>query len=285
MARRDSPRHTPGAVRGGIARDERSVLFGGLLRRRRQRLAAALAAVVVLGLLVVAVLVVVRPAIAQVITDPSPAPAPTPAPLAPLPAATATPLPALDAESGTAPTTFAPIRWRRSRAIGSPNAGRLVDGVQLPAEGLDWFTWDWQLRRSPDRGFRRWGTDALLRTLVMTLADYRYADPGAPRVGVADLSRTHGGSFGRHWGGIGHASHQNGLDVDVLYPRKDGLPRPAAKPSQVDRARAQDLVDRFVAAGAQYVFVGYRVHLKGPRGVVQAIPAHEDHLHVRIPRP
>jgi hypothetical protein len=50
----------------------------------------------------------------------------------------------------------------------------------------------------------------------------------------------------------------------------------------VDRVLAQDLVDRFVAAGAQYVFVGYRVGLRGPRRVVQAIPHHDDHLHVRL---
>jgi hypothetical protein len=294
MGRRDEKRRTPGAVRGGIARDERSVLFGGARRRPALAALAVLVAVLVLALVVL----VVRPAIAQVIErEPTPVAAPTPAPAVPAPGApadlpplgTATPDPAgeaaLSPDSGTAPSPFKAVRWRSSRALGSPNAGRLVRGVQLPSEGLDWFTWDWQLEQSPNRGFRRWGTDALVRTIVMTLAEYRYADPDAPRVGVADLSRTSGGSFGAHWGGLGHASHQNGLDVDVLYPRKDGLPRPAARPSQVDRKRAQDLVDRFVAAGAQYVFVGYGVRLKGPKGVVQAIPHHDDHLHVRIPRP
>ena len=44
-----------------------------------------------------------------------------------------------------------------------------------------------------------------------------------------DLSRTHGGKFGRNFGGLGHASHQNGLDADILYPRKDGTER--ARPS------------------------------------------------------
>ena len=39
---------------------------------------------------------------------------------------------------------------------------------------------------------------------------------------VGDLSRRHGGDFGPRFGYIGHASHQNGLDVDVYYPRADG---------------------------------------------------------------
>ena len=54
------------------------------------------------------------------------------------------------------------------------------------------------------------------------------------------------------------------------------------KPSQVDRKLAQDLVDRFVAAGAVKVFVGPRLNLKGPRKIVVPLIYHDDHLHVRI---
>ena len=86
----------------------------------------------------------------------------------------------------------------------------------------------------------------------------------------------------RNFGGLGHASHQNGLDIDILYPRKDGTETRPTKPSQVDRELAQDLVDRFVAAGAVKVFVGPRLDLKGPRNVVMPLIYHDDHLHVRI---
>ena len=44
------------------------------------------------------------------------------------------------------------------------------------------------------------------------------------------------------FGGLGHVSHQNGLDADVYYPRMDGLERRPYRPSQVDRALAQDLL-------------------------------------------
>ena len=82
-----------------------------------------------------------------------------------------------------------------------------------------------------------------------------------------------------------HASHQNGLDVDIYYPRLDGTERRPFKPAQVDETLAQDLVDRFVDAGAQYVFVGPRLSLKGPRKVVSALVHHDDHLHVRLRPP
>ena len=97
-----------------------------------------------------------------------------------------------------------------------------------------------------------------------------------------DLSGPQGGFFGKRYGGLGHSSHQNGLDADVLYPRVDGARARAYKPSQVDRKAAQELVDRFVAAGAQKIFVGPRLHLRGPRKIVIPLVFHDDHLHVRI---
>jgi murein endopeptidase len=175
-----------------------------------------------------------------------------------------------------------PIAWRSSRAVGEPFRGRLVDGVMLPAEGRDFWTYDWGLRTSPNRPWRRWGTDRLVRTLLAVIADYRAANPTAARVGIADLSRPRGGPFGRRFGGRGHASHQNGLDADVLYPRVDRLERRAYTPALVDEALSQDLVDRFVAAGATYVFTGPRLHLSGPREVVVKLIHHDDHMHVRI---
>ena len=183
----------------------------------------------------------------------------------------------------TSPVVDPPIEWRESRAVGLPFAGRLVRGVQLPAEGVDFWTYDWGTRDSPNRPWRRWGTDRLVRTLLTVLREFRAANPGAARVGVADLSREHGGPFGRNFGGLGHSSHQNGLDVDVLYPRRDRLERHPWSPRLIDRPLSQDLVDRFVAAGATRVFTGPSLGLHGPRGVVVALVNHDDHLHVRLP--
>ena len=197
-------------------------------------------------------------------------------------AASDTPAPAPATTIPAAQPVPAPVH--PSRALGKPFAGRLVDGVQLPPEGADFFTWDPILKRSPNRDWRRYGTDRLLATLAQVLAEYRVRHPGAPRVGIGDLSRPHGGDFGPRYGRPGHASHQNGLDVDVYYPRKDGLERRPYSPRLIDRGLAQDLVDLFVEAGVQYVFVGPRVGLRGPSRVVQPLVLHDDHMHVRIRR-
>ena len=198
--------------------------------------------------------------------DPSP-PRATPAPTRtaePTPRATATPLPP-------------------ARAAGKPWRGRLIHGRMLPASGPGYITWDPILKRVPNRSWRRWGTGSLLRTVERVLAAYARRHPDAPPVLVGDLSRPRGGDFGPRFGGIGHASHQNGLDADVYYPRTDGRLRSPARPELVDRAAAQELVDAFVRAGAENVFVGPALDLRGPPSVVQPLVNHDDHLHVRLP--
>ncbi len=174
------------------------------------------------------------------------------------------------------------IEWKRSVAIGSPSAGRLVRGVRLPASGEHFFTWDPVERRRPNRGWRRVGTDRLVRLVLRVAREYRRANPAAPRMAIGDLSRPRGGDFGPRFGYIGHASHQNGLDVDVYYPRADEREKAPRDASQIDPELSQDLVDRFVAAGALTVFVGPNTGLTGPPGVVVALANHDNHLHVRI---
>ena len=181
------------------------------------------------------------------------------------------------------PPRRASVRSRASRAHGLPTAGRLVAAVRLPAEGADFFTWDPVRKTSPNRRWRRHGTDRLVRTVLAVLDRYARAHPSAERVGIGDLSRSRGGDFGRRFGPVGHVSHQNGLDVDVYYPRRDRRERAPRFAPQVDRRLAQDLVDRFVRAGAEHVFVGPSLDLHGPPGVVQALDGHDNHLHVRLP--
>jgi protein MpaA len=167
--------------------------------------------------------------------------------------------------------------WRRSLAIGKPAGGLLVDGVLFPAFGERFYTWDPLLHRSPDRAWRRWGTDRLVRTVLGVISGFNRDH--WMRVGVGDLSRRSGGPFGPK-----HLSHQNGLDADLYYPRRDRLERPPDRPEQIDRRLSQDLVDRFVRAGAVKIFVGPHTGLTGPRGIVQRLAGHDNHLHVRLRR-
>ena len=176
----------------------------------------------------------------------------------------------------------AAIVWRRSRALGRPNLGRLVGGVELPAAGTHFVTVDPVSGTSPNRAWRRNGTDRLVEVLLRVAEEHTAAHPDAPRLVVGDLSRPRGGRFGPEHGGDGHRSHQNGLDADVFYPRRDGRERIPARVAQVDRRLAQELVDRFVRAGARYVFVGPATGLRGPPKVVMTLANHDDHLHLRI---
>jgi murein endopeptidase len=205
----------------------------------------------------------------------------TPAPAAPTPAAPTSQRPATR-PSAPRPRP-APIRWRMSRALGSPSAGRLERGVQLPARRGRFLTWDPVLRRSPNRPWRRWGTDRVVRTLLDVAREFGATHPDAPRVLIGDLSRPHGGDFGVRFGPIGHASHQNGLDADVYYPREDERERAPKDATEIDRRLSQALVDLFVAHGAQVVFVGPGTGLTGPPGRVQTLANHDNHLHVRLP--
>jgi murein endopeptidase len=175
------------------------------------------------------------------------------------------------------------IKWRDSIALGTHEAGSLRRGVRLPREGKNFFTWDPIHRSSPDRPWRRWGSDDLVRSTLRVIRSYADENPQAPRVGIGDLSVRGGGDFGAEIsGGIGHASHQNGLDIDVYYPLKSRKERAPLSVSEVDVRLAQDLVDRFVQAGAIKVFVGPNLPLTGPGDIVVPAANHDNHLHARF---
>lgn len=205
---------------------------------------------------------------------PRPAPRPVPTvPRAPTP------------EPEPQPPRLPPVRYRDSVAVGLPEAGSLVRGTRLPARGADFATWDPILRRTPNRRWRRHGTDDLVRMLLAVARRYAEREPGQRPMLVGDLSRPRGGDFGIKYGIVGHSTHQNGLDADVYYPRTDRrLSAPTTVP-QVDRRLSQRLVNLFVAAGADTVLVGPSVGLTGPAGVVVPFPNHDNHLHVRIAPP
>jgi len=172
-----------------------------------------------------------------------------------------------------------PVRFRDSVAVGLPHAGELIRSTRLPAFGDTFRTWDPVQRRVPSRAARRHATPELVRMVLGVARRYARAEPRALPMLVGDLSKPGGGRFA----GAFHASHQNGLDADIYYPRLDRRERSPWNVTDIDLKLAQDLVDRFVRAGATYVFVGPRTPLKGPRGVVMALPRHDNHMHVRLP--
>jgi murein endopeptidase len=171
------------------------------------------------------------------------------------------------------------VEWHHARSVGVQYAGSLVDGTQLPVEGPDWVTWNPNTDSTPNLPWRLYGNEHTIRRVLAVVTAYRAAHPEAPKVVVGDISLRHGGRMDQH------VSHQNGLDVDVYYPRLDRHLRAPIATSQIDRPLAQDLLDRFVAAGAKMVFVGFSTGLRGPSGVVIPYPNHENHMHVRFAAP
>ena len=171
------------------------------------------------------------------------------------------------------------IEWGNAASHGLPYAGHLHGGTQLPIEGADWVTWNPNTDSTPNRADRLYGHERTIRRIVDVLGTYRREHPKAPRVVIGDISFRDGGPMDQH------VSHQNGLDVDVYYPRRDGLLRAPTSPAQIDRRLAQILLDAFLKAGAKVVFVGYTTDLRGPAGVVAPYPNHENHMHVRFANP
>ena len=208
----------------------------------------------------------------------SPAPAPVPAP-APAPSPTPASPPPAPAERRDARPR---VEWRQSIAHGTPNAGSLEGGVRLPTEGPGYYTYNPATQAPPGGEGRIWGTAALVRQVIDLGGWWARTQPDRPRLGVGDLAQEHGGPFTGPV--VGHASHENGLDVDIRLVRADGAER-SVGPESYDRALTQALVDRLVSQGASLVLIGPRLDLTGPSGIVMGWPGHDDHLHVRFPDP
>jgi Penicillin-insensitive murein endopeptidase len=170
------------------------------------------------------------------------------------------------------------VAWRESLALGTANAGRLVNGVRMPVEWPGLYTYDPHTQRAPGSPDRTWGTASLVRE-VLELGDWwARTYPKQPRLGIGDLSLEGGGPVG------GHLSHENGLDVDIRLVRADGR-EAGVDAGSYDRGMNQVLVDRLVAQGASLVLIGPSLDLHGPSGVVMRWPNHDNHLHVRFPDP
>ena len=212
---------------------------------------------------------------------PAPVPAPSPVP-APRPQRQPE-RPALAADTAAQQREARPrVEWRDSRALGSPNGGSLENGVRLPAEGPGYYTYDPASQRRPGGAERTWGTALLVRELLDLGEWWARTHPAQPRIGIGDLSRQAGGPFTGPV--VGHASHQNGLDVDIRLVRRDGA-ESGTGADTYDRALTQAVLDRLVARGASLVLIGPSLDLRGPAGVVVRWPNHDDHLHVRFADP
>jgi hypothetical protein len=190
----------------------------------------------------------------------------------------------VDGVEGWLPTNALRSRSCQPQAVGTYDDGRLRCGWRLAARTETWSTWDYPRARAPNAPGRRYATERLLWLVGRVAAEFHAAHPQR-RLLVGDLARTSGGPFGPRFGGPGHASHQNGLDVDVFYPRTDRRARPASRPAQVDVPLARELIRRFGAyARTRVMFVGCTRDYVSAAAKAQQLcnGEHENHVHVRI---
>jgi murein DD-endopeptidase MepM/ murein hydrolase activator NlpD len=180
------------------------------------------------------------------------------------------------------------------RSVGSPTRGRLLGGVQLPAQPEIYTI------RNPENSY---GTSLAVSTLQAALADFRQDSDYDRELVVCDMSRARGGRFRPH------RSHTSGRDVDIRLPLRKGLPDGTIPvlASQVDWDAAWQLVKSLVDTGqVRYVFLArprqkplYQAALRAgeseaslealiqyPRrsltAVVRHSAGHTKHIHVRF---
>jgi peptidoglycan hydrolase-like protein with peptidoglycan-binding domain len=153
--------------------------------------------------------------------------------------------------------------------VGTPSSTNKIN-AQLPASGPGFYSY------AP--ASRRYGIAETIRALQEVSSAWAAARPTGPRIGFGDISLQGGGPIS------GHASHQNGVDVDVRLMRNDGREEPTVYQSaNYSRALTQQLIDLTRANGVlrvQYIFFND----PQARGVSKW-PNHDNHLHVRFYNP
>ena len=160
----------------------------------------------------------------------------------------------------------------QSRSIGSAGHGHLLRGVLFPAAGRDHFAWNFRAQRIGGSDHTRWGHCPVVRAVLLGLATYRARNPDAPPVAVGDMSLRHGGEID------GHATHENGRQIDLYFPRRDRERREPHTIAQVDMRLSRELVRAMLDVGADQVLVGPHIRIGTSARVIRC-PHHDDHLH------
>ncbi len=180
-------------------------------------------------------------------------------------------------------------------SIGTPDAGSLGGGIQLPFDPRAYT------RRDATRSFASTQT---LRTIAAAFTALRRDRGIDDEVIIGDISLPRGGAFAPH------ASHRSGRDLDIRLILADGLDRTTLPfaPEQVDWDATWALVHSFLETGhVTYVFLehGHQAHLHraaaragvhaevlehwfqwpdafDATAIIRHEPGHRAHLHIRL---
>lgn len=133
--------------------------------------------------------------------------------------------------------------------------------------------------QDPDgNGAAHWGTASAIGQLEAATVDF--ADAGGGVVPLGDVSFEHGGPID------GHASHQDGLDVDLWPIRVDDeqctADRITWESPEYDRDATRQLAQAIHDAAGEYVAL---IFFNDPELIAEGLttdyPNHDNHLHVR----
>lgn len=178
--------------------------------------------------------------------------------------------------------------------IGPPQAGRVINGVQLPKHDA------YELKLPPTA----FGTTHAVAHVVKAMDEFRTRSTYRVPLMMGSMSAKHGGPI------AGHKSHQSGRDLDIRLPLLEKLPQTVAvKPGRVDWLALWHLIEAFDATGAVVIiFLDYEMQellfkaaakagiseerrgelLQYPHGnkanlgLVRHSPGHVAHIHIRM---
>lgn len=182
-----------------------------------------------------------------------------------------------------------------SISLGATNAGRLINGVQMP-DGEGW--------QNIDRA-RAWGTQETVDALARAIREARRQFPDSPPLYIGHISAKHGGPLSPH------RSHQAGRDVDISYylsNTRAGFIRATAKNLDLDRTWAfvralitetdvelilidssvqKLLKDHAAKIGEDRAWLDevFQYGSRSPRPLIRHARGHANHIHVRFYNP
>ena len=179
-----------------------------------------------------------------------------------------------------------------AHSFGSPAAGRLLNGVQIPPNPALYSL------RNMDHAY---GSTHAINALQRGMAAFRRETGFDRPVYIWDMSQRRGGYF------VPHKSHRTGRDVDIALPLRPGFEPGTQDRHSVDWEATWHMIRSFIRTGeVHYIFLA-RMHqvslykaakacgatpeeldliIQYPRvtrvGIVRHSPGHTGHLHVRF---
>lgn len=183
-----------------------------------------------------------------------------------------------------------------SQSVGSPNRGRLYNGVSMDTtDGI-------RVRKVT----HAYGTPLTVNLLGAAGADVKARWPETPHLVIGDISYRRGGRIKRH------KSHQSGRDADVSFYHKGDVQLPDFRPmheANFDAAKNWHIFKTLIDTGyVQYIFIDYPLQKvlydyaisigyskdaltpliqyprprQGSQGIIRHVRGHDDHFHIRF---